>query len=77
MAPGGISLVKTKATKMPARLAMPTTERSIPPVIIASMTPSVRMPSSGNWLAIESTLSDGEEPARVEQRHGHEDRRRR
>jgi hypothetical protein len=38
--------------RMEVRLAVPTTDKSIPPVIMQSMTPKLMIPNSGNWAAI-------------------------
>lgn len=35
--------------EMEVKLAMPTTDKSMPPVIMHSMTPRLIRPNSGNW----------------------------
>ncbi len=49
----GIGASGSVAATMADRLAMPTTDRSIPPVSIVSVMASARMANSGNWNAIE------------------------
>ena len=51
--PGGAIDSMITAAPIPVMLAIATTERSMPPMIMVSMTPSAISPNSGNWTAID------------------------
>ena len=53
---GPASVDRSRAAMTAARLDTPTTDRSMPPVIIDSIMASDRMANSGNWNAIELKL---------------------
>jgi len=50
---GKVNLVKISAAPIPAKLAVATIDKSIPPVNIASITAIASKPNSGIWLNID------------------------